>query len=441
MDSVGEGLAFALRCVKAGHAVRLYLSPTANQSIGSGFKGLQKVTDWVTSVKWADLILPTGNHEFMSALDRVRASGAKVFGPSAKSAALEIKRATGLQLLEARGIEVPEYKTFPSLDAAEAYVRKTEGRYVFKTMGDEDDKSLSYCSKTPADMVARIQHWKRIGLTLRGPCMLQKFIEGIEFAVSGWMGKDGFLPHFCENFERKKFLSGDLGPNCGESGTVIKYVASSKLADQVLKPLEADLVKLGHLGDIDVNCIIDDHGKTWPLEWTARCGWPSFNIQNALHRGDPAQWMRDACMGKSTLEVSPRVALGIVVAQPDYPYSERTKAATDGIPIYGVTAENERHLWPQAMKRMPQPVMKDGKLETASTWTSAGDYVLVVTGTGDTVEEAARRAYGTTKELHIPDVIYRNDLEKKVVEVIPELNRLGYAREFRARYGGETLAA
>lgn len=432
MDSCGEGLAFALRCVKAGHAVRLYLSTTANKTIGDGFKGVQKVSDWLTSVKWADVIVPTGNHEFMPALDRVRAAGAKVFGPSAKSAQLEIKRSVGLKLLEERGIEVPPYKTFASLDAAEAHVRKTEERFVFKTMGDEDDKSLSYCSRTPADMIARIQHWKRIGLTLRGPCMLQKFIEGTEFAVSGWMGRDGFLPHFTENFERKKLMAGDIGPNTGEQGTVVKYVASSRLADQVLKPLEGDLVKVGHLGDIDVNCIIDEKGKAWPLEWTARCGWPSFNIQNALHRGDPVEWMRDACMGKSTLDVSPRVALGVVVTQPDFPYSERTKAETDGIPIYGVTRENERHLWPQSVKRVPQPVMQDGRLAVSPTWTSAGDYLIIVTGTGDTLDEASRRAYGTVKELHIPDMIYRNELARKVMEVLPRLQALGYAREFRA---------
>lgn len=440
MDSCGEGLAFALRCVKAGHAVRLYLAPTANSSIGVGFKGVEKVTNWLTSVKWADLILPTGNHEFMPALDRVRAGGAKVFGPSSRSSQLEIKRQAGMKLFEDHGIEVPEYKTFATLEAAEAHVKKIEERFVFKTLGDEDDKSLSYCAKTPADLIARIQHWQRIGLKLRGPCMLQKFIEGTEFAISGWLGKEGFLSPFCENFERKKLMAGDVGPNTGEMATVMKYVAASRLADTVLKPLEAPLRALGHLGDVDVNCIIDADGKAWPLEWTARCGWPSFNIQCALHRGDPAEWMLEACNGKDTLEVSPRVAMGVVVTQPDFPYSERTKAETDGIPIYGVTDQNAPYLWPQSVKRVPQPVMKDGHVEMAPTWTSAGDYLLVATGTGETVELAARRAYATVRELHVPDMIYRNEAHEKVIEVLPRLQRLGYAREFLADHSPGRLS-
>lgn len=430
MDDAGEGLSLAIRCVKFGHAVRLWLAPEANPTTGEGFKGVERIKNWLGSVTWADLVIPTGNHDFIPKLDSLKKAGVKVFGPSVKSTALEIKRAEGMKLFEKVGIEVPEYEQFASLQDAEQHVLKTEDRYVFKTLGDEEDKSLSYCSKSPADMVARLRRWQKLGMNPKGPVMLQEFIEGIEFGVSSWMGSEGFVGKPNANFEFKKLMAKDCGPATGEQGTVMKYMDTCKLADSVLFPLEDDLVKLGHLGDIDVNCIIDEAGKAWPLEFTSRLGWPAANIMWACHKGDPVQWMLDACNGEDTLEVSPQVACGVVLSQPDYPYSKKTKAETDGIPIYGVTDKNQQYLAPQSVKIVPQPVMDGDSLTEKPTWTTTGDYIAVVTGMGKTVKKAMERAYGTVEELYVADGMYRDDIGESLEKKLPKLHKLGYATEF-----------
>ena len=264
-EDAGCGLDFVLRCIAAGHQVRYFLRKENNQHIGKGFKGIEYVDNWATSMKWADLVWGTGNDQFQERLDFFRKRGVKIFGPSAASAKLEINRQAGMAFFEKHGIECPDYETFNSLDEALAYQMKSDDRHVFKTLGDEEDKSLSYVGKTPADMVARIQRWKKLGLTLKGPCMLQEFIPGVEFAVSRWMGKDGFIGLSNENFEHKKLLSGNCGPNCGEAGTVMKYCTESKIYEDVLAPLEDALLELNHLGDVDVNCIVDEAGQAWPL--------------------------------------------------------------------------------------------------------------------------------------------------------------------------------
>lgn len=398
--------------------------------MGDGFKGLQKIDNWVASIKWADLVWCSGNEDYLPKLDALRRNGVKFFGPSQRSAELEIKRAKGMQFLERAGIQVPEYQQFNTLSDAEAHVRKTEKRYVFKTLGDNEDKSLSYVSKTPADMIARIQRWRKLNMNPKGPVMLQEFVQGIEFAVSRWMGTDGFLAPINENFEHKKLLSGDRGPNCGESGTVMKYVEQSLLSESILDPLEGSLLRLGHLGDVDINCIIDEKGKAWPLEWTARGGWPAFNIMLAEHKGDPAQWMLDACNGKDTLQVSPQVACGVVVAIPDYPYSNKTNAETSDIPIYGVTEKNRHYLAPQSVKLAKQPVMDGDKVVEKDIWTTAADYLFVATGLGKTVTQACERAYTTLEEIHVPDMIYRDDIGEKLEDQLETLHNFGYATEF-----------
>ena len=430
MDSVGEGLALAVRAARAGHEVRIWYAKENHPTTGEGFKGVTRVNNWLGSAKWANLIVPTGNHDFMRKFDFLRSEGIRVFGPSAKSAAPEIDRAFGMALFKAAGIEIPPYEEFPTLEAAEAHVRKTGERYVFKTLGDEEDKSLSYVGKSAADMVARLQRWQKLGMKPKGKVMLQEVVEGVEIGVSRWMGSAGWVGPPNENFEFKKLLSGNAGPNCGEAGTVMKYVTGqSKLFEQVLAPLEKALLEMGHMGDIDVNCIVRGE-KALPLEFTTRLGWPAANIMWASHKEDPVEWMLDACNGKDTLSVSTKHACGIVVAQPDYPYSTLTKAEVEGIPIYGVTRTNQVHLSPQAVKIASQPAMEGGKVVEKPTWTTTGDYLLVVSGHGRSVRQATMRAYDTVKELSISNMIYRDDIGEKLEDEIPKLQVDGFATDW-----------
>jgi phosphoribosylamine-glycine ligase len=75
--------------------------------------------------------------------------------------------------------------------------------------------------------------------------------------------------------------------------------------------------------------------------------------------------------------------------------------------------------------------MEGDTLTQKPTWATAGDYLAVVTGTGRTVKEACERAYKTVDELHVPDIIYRDDIGEALDEKIPELQKLGFAKEFK----------
>lgn len=431
-EDAGCGLPFALACIKAGHSVRYFLRKENNQLIGDGFRGLEKTKNWVgDAMNWADLVVATGNDEFIPKLDMIRKRGVHVFGPTMKSADLEIKREAGMKLLERAGIECPPYETFKSFDEAAAHIRKKPERYVFKTLGSEEDKSLSYVGKSPADMIARLARWKRLGLNPKGPVMLQKFIPGVEIGVSRWMGRDGFIGPYNENFEHKKLLSGNCGPNCGEAGTVMKYCETSLLGEMILEPLEPLLSDLDHLGDVDVNLIVDEDGQPWPLEFTCRWGHPASTIMWATHKGDPAEWMVDACEGRDTLEVDYATACGVVIAQPDYPYSEANREKTLDIPIYGPSTGNRKYVHPQSVKMAVMPAMKGEEIVDKRMWATCGDYIAVVTGTGKTVRQSCERAYKVVKEIEIPDMIYRDDIGEKLSEEIPKLHEFGFASEFQ----------
>jgi phosphoribosylamine--glycine ligase len=419
VDQDGVGLDFAIRCSAFGHAVKLFIRRHAGDRDPTGDGLIEKVTDWERWVQWADLIVPTSNIAYLDRFEALRQYGYPIFGPSKESARLEIERSAGMEAFLKHGIDTPPYKTFSSLDDAERHCARHDQRYVFKTLGDEENKALTYAAKSADDMRNRIRRWKKQGMTLKGPCMLQDFIDGVELGVSAWMGSEGFLRPRGENVEHKKLMSGGYGPNTGEMCTLMWYTNRSKLAKQVLDPLEGYLRGIGHRGDIDVNVKIDSKGKAWPLEFTSRLGWPAFYIMCSQH-AEPCEWMRDALSGRDTLTVSEAPHIGVVFLQP--------KKDAIGNVVSGITPANwnDVHL---VSVRAGMGVEGGKEKEILLT---TGEYVLVVTGSGETVRKARRAVYSTVDQIHVPDVMIRDDAAEEFMESLPELQKLGFATSIEA---------
>ena len=248
-------------------------------------------------------------------------------------------------------------------------------------------------------------------------------------AVGGWFGPGGFNEGWCENWEFKKLMNDDLGVATGEQGTVVRYTKKSLLADKVLRPVEEALAKENYVGYVDVNCIISEDGTPWPLEFTMRPGWPLFNIQQPLHIGDPAEWLYDLAVGRDAKNFKiNEIAVGVVLSIPDYPYSQLTRREVQGIPVYGFELNEDIHPCEMMMGVAPQE--KDGKILDLPCMVTAGDYVLVTTGTSSTISSAKKKAYATMKKLQVPNSpMYRTDIGSRLKKQLPELQAMGYAKD------------
>jgi len=66
-------------------------------------------------------------------------------------------------------------------------------------------------------------------------------------------------------------------------------------------------------------------------------------------------------------------------------------------------------------------------------YVTAGDYVLVVTGCGETITGARRSAYAAAKKIKMPgNPFYRTDIGAgRVIEGLPKIQKHGYATQFR----------
>lgn len=427
IDQIGLSLDFCMRCEDAGHTVKLYVMPNKEgkrKKIGDGL--ISKVTDWKPHMTWADLIVTTDNSSLMEELEPYRKKKFPIFGSNSKGAEIELNRQVGQKLFEKTGMDVMECVEFNDYDKAIEYVKKNMKRYVSKPDGDVD-KALSYVSKSPRDMVMMLERWKEKNAK-NGGFILQEFQGGIEMAVGGWFGKKGWSQWWCENFEHKKLMPGDSGVNTGEQGTAVRYCTDSLLADKLLTPLTEYLHSIDYRGYFDMAAIIDDEGTPWPLEATSRPGWPIRIIQDALHVGDPAQWMLDLLNGEDTLEVLDEIAIGIVVTIPDYPFTEYTGRDVEGFPVYNT----ERlvldcvHLCEVMAGTAPDE--ENGQIVNKTMPVTCGDYVMIASGTDYSVTGAQMRAKRAIKKVEIPNSPgWRDDIGERLEKELPILQDLGYA--------------
>lgn len=433
IDQFGCGLDLSVRAKAAGHSVRAFIRHNKDGTrceIGDGL--IHRVGDWEPSMNWADLVFVTDNTQYIYRLEDYRDKGYPIFGCNMEAQKWEQDRCFGADVMERAGIKTIPMEKFSKYEEAISVVLKNKDkRYVSKPVGD-GAKELSYCSKDWRDLIFMLNKWKK-DQAYAGDFVLQEFHKGSEMAVGGWFGLGGFSQHITESWEHKKLMSGEIGPATGEQGTIVRYVQKSLLFDRVLKPLEDFLHGMGYTGYIDVNCIVDDKGFPWPLEFTCRPGWPLFQIQQVLHKGDPVEWMMDLMDGKDTLKVRDDIACGVVVSQPDYPYNGVTVKQNTGYPLFDMCEEDgvTSNIHFTEMKMGVCPDEKGANKEPCLV--TCGSQILTVSGTGKTVEESREAAYSTyeKKVCVINSPMIRDDIGEKLEAMLPKLQKHGYATHMK----------
>lgn len=431
LDPPGSGLDFAMRCQARGHDVRLCTGFGKNREPSKVGEGLvAKVLKWEPSMHWADLVVMTDNSKWMWDIQPYHDKGFPIIGTTMQQAELENDREFGQQMLRACGVKTLPAESFTDYNKCEQFVRREMRAFVSKPNGAHEDKSLSYVSKSPADMIYMIRRWKASKKKFH-KWILQDFMPGIEMSVSGWFGRDGWVGPWCEQFEHKKLGNDNTGPNTGEMGTALKYVERSPLADLLLAPLTTMLAGMKYRGCIDVSAIIDKRGTPWPLEFTARLGWPAFQMVQEVHP-EPVQWMYDMLHGRDTFKPRMDTVIGVVVAIPDFPYSHLTQKEVVGVPIYGVNESNLEHIHPCDIMAGRVPCMDSDKVCEKNILVSAGDYLLVCSGRGESVSDAKCMAYKYLEQVEIPNSpIYRTDIGDRLEHELPVLKELGFARSWK----------
>lgn len=419
IEKSADGLLdLAIRAWQLGHDARYSLRDYDQWKCPVGRGLVERAPDWRESMRWAELVVLGGNDWCMAEFDNWRRAGSPIIGGTSESALWESDRAHGMGIFKKAGIPILPYREFTDYDKAIAYVKREDRPFASKPSGKCDDKALSYVAKEPRDLLYMLDRWKRSGKRQGLEFILQEKATGVEYAVGAWFGPGGFVPSYELNWEHKKLMAGNLGVNCGEMGTVQTFVHKDKLVDVILRPLADELDRIGYIGNVDVNCIVDDDGTPWPLEFTMRCGWPAMNIELSLMDGDFVEFLAGLAAGNPDKQPHHRneIAVGVVMAHGDFPHSHATRREIVGVPIWDVSPDDHDIHLAQAM-------YEDGTLKTA------GDYVLIATGAGETVQKARARAYHAVDRPQLPtQPFHRVDIGQRLRGDLPKLHAHGFAK-------------
>lgn len=412
-DLIAGHLAYLLK--KEGHAVKLYIDEKGRR--GNFDNLVTRVSDWKSELPWVGknglIVFDDVGYGFIG--DALRKEGYTVFGASVNGDTLEQNRTYCQDIFSRYGLDVLPTKNFEDIGDAIHFVKKNPEAWVIKQNGAES-KILNYVGffDDGRDILDVLKTYKINNSHHSQLLTLQKKAVGVEIAVTRYFNGIDWVGPILMNMEHKKFLPGDIGPTTSEMGTLGWYTndEGNKLFSNTLAKIKPYLQKVNYRGVFDINCIVNQE-EAFPLEATSRIGSPIVHLQTELNNSPWSEIIFAIGKGKP-YDLKYKTGFGIVVAVtiPPFPYAKKIEDHSQiGTHIYfldGMTEEDKSHIHFEEVswhKQNKQHYISDNR-----------GYVLYVTGHGDTVQEAQKMAYGIIKKIHIPKMMYRNDIGQRFID-------------------------
>jgi len=414
-ESLSGDLAWQIK--KEGHEVKAFIKSETDKDVYDGF--LDKVDDWEKHKDWADVIV-FDDVGFGGIADSLRASGKLVVGGSKYTDRLEEDREFGQEEMKKSGMIILPHWDFSDFDSAIEFIKTNPGRYVFKPSGSiaSDQKGILFLGQEEdgKDLMEILEQNKKIWARKIKKFQLQKMAVGVEVAVGTFFNGEDFIYPVNINFEHKKLFPGDIGPYTGEMGTLMFFSPSNEIFRNTLLKIRPELVKANYVGYIDINCIANAKG-IYPLEVTSRFGYPTISIQM---EGITSPWgeflYKLAKKEQVEFKIKKGFQIGVVVVVPPFPFDDKNEAF-----IY-------KDLSILFKKNNLDGIHLGDVKNINGVWSIAGEsgYVLVVTGSGQTVDEARKQVYSRLNNIILQNMFYRTDIGLKWYQDSDRLQTWGY---------------
>jgi phosphoribosylamine--glycine ligase len=221
------------------------------------------------------------------------------------------------------------------------------------------------------------------------------------------------------NFEHKRVFPGNVGPFAGEMGTFMFWDEPNELYRNTLGRMEAAFAASGYCGYLDVNCIVNGRG-IYPLEFTSRFGYPTIQIHLEGITTPAGEWLSQMARGQEfALKTKRGYQIGVRIMVPTYLSHDRAMAQT--YHELAIAFKNKG-----SMEGIHIEDIKDDN----GTWRIAGSsgVLLVVTASGQTLDEVRRTVYNRVQNVIIPNMFYRTDIGLRWISDHDKLRTWGYIR-------------
>ena len=237
--------------------------------------------------------------------------------------------------------------------------------------------------------------------------IVEEYLDGFElsmFAICD--GKDFVLLPAAQ--DHKRLLDGDKGPNTGGMGAYAPTPLATpeiyeKVKERVIKPTLKGMQEEGnpYEGVLFIGLMIVDN-EPYVLEYNVRFGDPECeelmalidtSVYDMFYNGATKQ------LDKIDVKIKDMVAVGVVCASKNYPYSssEPAEIKVDDL------SDTNGYIAYAGVKKI------DGKLY------ATGGRVLVCVGFGKDVKEARDEAYKIVDKVHFEGKKYRRDIAYQAI--------------------------
>ena len=339
-------------------------------------------------------------------VDRFRAAGQRIFGPTATAAQLEGSKAFAKDFLARHGIPTAHYAVFTELDPALAYLQQVGAPIVVKADGLAAGKgvivamTLAEAEDAVRDMLAG-NAFGDAGSRV----VIEEFLDGEEASFISMVDGVTALP-MATSQDHKRVHDGDTGPNTGGMGAyspapVVTPEVHARVMRAIVEATVRGMIADGvpFTGFLYAGLMIDADGMPKVIEFNVRFGDPETQPVMLRLESDLLDLVEAAIDGKlhaTEAQWNPRPSLGVVMAAANYPDTPRTGDVISGLD----TAQ------PSGAK-----VFQAGtKLDANGNIVTAGGRVLCVCALGDSVADAQRSAYEAIAMISWDGEFHRTDI-------------------------------
>jgi phosphoribosylamine--glycine ligase len=213
-------------------------------------------------------------------------------------------------------------------------------------------------------------------------------------------------------------MDGNNGPATGCAGNIMVIEdGPCRIINSGLAKIEKACVEAGHVGQIDLNAIVNDEG-VYGLEWTPRFGYDSTPTQLFLMNDSIGKFFSDVARGQADrVPTNDKIAVSVRLSIPPYPLEpEKTEDVQRvrpnlGIPIRGLTDKMAGQFYFYEVKE------EDGEL----VHSSGTGLIACVVGVDEDPWRAFCPVYDALREVKIPEKQYRTDLADVLCSMYSEM--------------------
>ena len=331
-------------------------------------------------------------------VDRFRAAGKKIFGPTAAAARVEASKDFAKDVMARYGIPTAAYRTFTEYAEAVEYVRGGAFPVVLKYDGLAAGKGVVI----PESFEEAERELKEMLLDAKfgeGKVVVEDFLTGPEFSLMCFVCGEKVWPMPVAQ-DHKRAFDGDKGPNTGGMGayTQLPFITEEDkvyAVERIMKPMAAALAQEGcpFTGVLYGGLMKTPEGIK-VIEFNCRFGDPETEVVLPLIDSDIADMFLAVAEGREPQPTvwSDDVTMGVVLASKGYP-----GAYEKGCPIEGLEGVGAK-VYHMGTKTV------DGKLVTA------GGRVMMAVVRDKDIRSAQRRVYGEIAKIGCPALFYRSDI-------------------------------